>query len=151
MSLGSACSLRTSGALLASCASAAVILPSSSMLLMKVASSQTALGVVDRRVIIGRFRQSGQHSGLFQRQVFGLLAEVVVGASLESVDSVTQVDLIRIQSKDLRLREAALDLDGEHHLLHLAAEVAVGREEKVARQLHGQSRSALRATFERQV
>ena len=52
-------------------------------------------------------------------------------------------DLIGIQREDLRLGEAPLDLNREHHLLHLAMEGAVGRKKKVARQLHGQCRRAL--------
>ena len=43
----------------------------------------------------------------------------------------------------MRLGEAALDLDGEHGLLHLALPAPVGREEKIAGQLHGQRRGAL--------
>ena len=47
--------------------------------------------------------------------------------------------------------EAALDLDGQHDLLHLAAEVAIGREEQIARQLHGQRRCALGAALQHHV
>ena len=62
-----------------------------------------------------------------------------------------QVDLVGVQGEDLRLGEAALDLDRQHHLLHLAPEVAVGRKKQVARQLHGQRGSALGAAVEHDV
>ncbi len=62
-----------------------------------------------------------------------------------------EIDLVGVEGEDLRLGEAALDLDGQHHLLHLAAEVAVGREKQVARQLHGERGSALGAAVEHHV
>ena len=52
-------------------------------------------------------------------------------------------NLVGIEREDLRLGESALDLDGQHRLLNLAMKRAVGREKKIARQLHGQRRRAL--------
>ena len=62
-----------------------------------------------------------------------------------------EVDLVGVEREDLRLGEAALDLDGQHDLLHLAAEVAVGREEQIARQLHGERGRALCPAVEHHV
>src|SRR5579864_3273 len=55
----------------------------------------------------------------------------------------SECNLVGVQSEDLRLGEAALDLDREHGLLHLALPVAVGGKEQVARELHGQRGRAL--------
>jgi len=45
--------------------------------------------------------------------------------------------------ENLRLGEAPFDLNGQHRLLNFAVKRAVRGEKQVARQLHGQSRSAL--------
>ena len=54
-------------------------------------------------------------------------------------------DLVGVEGEDLRLRESALDLDGEQGLLNFALEGAVGRQEEITGQLHGQRRGALYA------
>ena len=46
--------------------------------------------------------------------------------------------LVGVEREDLRLGEAALDLDGEQRLLHLAVKRAVGREKQIAGELHGE-------------
>ena len=43
----------------------------------QVAATQCALGIVDRRIRVRRFGQARKHRGFLQRQVLGLLAEVV--------------------------------------------------------------------------
>ena len=50
----------------------------------------------------------------------------------------SEIDLIRIHGKDLRLGVTALDLQGEKNFLHFAAEAAVAAvEEKISGELHG--------------
>src|SRR3981081_2296897 len=56
----------------------------------------------------------------------------------------TEKNLIGIEREDLRLGEAALDLDGEHGFLHFAVKGAIGREKQIARQLHGEGGGALK-------
>ena len=51
--------------------------------------------------------------------------------------------LVGVEGEDLRLGEAALDLDGEQRLLHLAIKRTVGREKQIAGELHGERGCAL--------
>ena len=102
-----------------------------------------AVGMIDGRIDGRTLGQTGQQRGFFQRQFLCRLAEVELRGGFESVDAVAEKNLVGIQGKDLRLGETALDLDREHRFLHLALPTAVGRKEKIARQLHGQRRCAL--------
>src|SRR5581483_1333537 len=81
--------------------------------------------------------------GFVQGELFCRLAEVEFGGRLEAVDTVSQKYLVGVKSENLRLGEAALDLDGEQRLLDLAMERAIRGEEQIARQLHGECRCAL--------
>src|SRR5690242_9859905 len=72
-----------------------------------------------------------------------MLAKIKLRARLESVHAVTKKDLVGIHREDLLFGEAALYLHGQDCLLDLAPEVLVGREEKIARELHGQRRRSL--------
>ncbi len=74
-----------------------------------------------------------------------MLREIKFGCGLEPIHPAAQVDLVAIQGEYLLLGKGALDLNGEKGFLELAREVTVGREKEVARQLHGEGRSALRA------
>ena len=56
----------------------------------------------------------------------------------------TEEDLVGIESEDLGLCEAALNLDGEHNLMDLPLQVSLRRKEEITRQLHCQRRTALR-------
>jgi hypothetical protein len=106
-------------------------------------SPQGAVRIPDRRIhgrALGQTREQGR---FVQSQLLGRLAEVELRRSFEAVDTVAQGNLVGIQGKNLRLGETALDLVGEHGLLHLAMKRAVGRKKKIARQLHGQSGRAL--------
>ena len=58
-----------------------------------------------------------------------------------------QVDLVAVERKNLLFGERPLDLDGQIRLLHLARCCPLGGEEEIARQLHGQGRSALGASM----
>jgi hypothetical protein len=73
-----------------------------------------------------------------------MLAEVIFAACLKSIASVPQVNLVRVQRKDLFLAEAAFDLHGQEDLLQLAAPGLLRRKKQVASQLHGQRGCALR-------
>ena len=101
------------------------------------------VGMVDRRVHGGAFGQTGEQRGFRESQLFCRLAEVKLRRSLESKRAVSERNLVGVEREDLRLGEAALDLDGQHRLLHLAMEGAIGRKKKIARQLHGQGGRAL--------
>src|ERR1017187_4049564 len=94
----------------------------------QVPAAQRALWLVDRRICVRGFGKPSQYCGLLQCEVFGFLAEIEVRTRFEAVNAVAEVNLVRVQSKDLLLREAPLDLNGQHHLLHLAPEIAVDRK-----------------------
>src|ERR1700722_11848336 len=74
-----------------------------------------------------------------------MLAEVVFRSCLESIDTLPQINLVGVQSKDLLFGERTLYLNGEKNLLQLASERLLAGEKKIARQLHGQGRRALGA------
>lgn len=76
-----------------------------------------------------------------------VLAEVGVRRFAEAVDGKTsplaEVDLVGIKLEDLLLGQALLHEHSQEGLLQLAAPDAPRREEKAARQLHGESAAAL--------
>src|SRR5438034_7764222 len=96
------------------------------------------VGMIDWRIVRGRLGKTRKQRGFVQSELFRGLAEIKLRGGFEAVDSVTQVYLVGIQSKDLRLGETALDLDRQHRFLNLAMPRTVGRKKQIARQLHGQ-------------
>src|SRR5712671_7675036 len=108
----------------------------------QVASRQRTVGIGERR----KFRavdHAGEQRGFLQFQIRDGLAEIKFRRGGEAVISVGQVYLIGVHRKNLRLGIAALDLQGQQHLLHFAAEAAVATiEEKVAGELHADGAGA---------
>src|SRR6185369_13334742 len=84
-------------------------------------------------------------------QVLRLLAEVILRSRLEPIHSMSKEDLVRIHREDLLLRKAPLDRHRQHRFMEFAAEVSLRVQKQVARQLHRQRRSALRATPRRDI
>src|SRR5438445_9975046 len=75
-----------------------------------------------------------------------MLAEIEFRGGGEAIVAVSKIDLIGVHGEDLRLGVAAFDLQGQEHLLDLAAEAAVTAvEEEVARELHGDGAGAFGA------
>src|SRR5579872_913207 len=109
----------------------------------KIAALHGAVGMVDGRINRGSFGQSREQGGFVEREVPGRLAEVILRGSFKSVNAVAEKNLIRVKREDLRLSKAALDLDGEHGLLNFALPPAIGREKKIARELHSERGRAL--------
>src|SRR5690242_19938962 len=72
-----------------------------------------------------------------------MLAEVELGTRFETVNTMAEINLIGIKSENLFFGKAALDLYREQDFVELAAIRAIGRQEKVARQLHCQRGCAL--------
>src|SRR5215472_12558739 len=99
--------------------------------------------MIDRRIIARPFRKPCQQSSFRQRQLFRRFAEIELRSCLEPEYAMPQRNLVRVQSKNLRLGEAPLDLDRKHRLLYLALPSPIGREKQVARQLHRQRGRAL--------
>src|SRR5205085_3561829 len=72
-----------------------------------------------------------------------MLAKIILRAGFKAINAVAEKDLVGVKSEDLLLAEAAFDLQRQHGFLHLARERAVGGEEQIARQLHGERGCAL--------
>ena len=108
----------------------------------QVATLLRFIGVGDRRISAGGFWQTGQDGGLIEREITRALVEIKLRGRFEAIDAVAKIDLIAIHGEDLLLGESPLDLQREHDLLEFAPEGAVLREEKIARELHGQRGSA---------
>ena len=111
----------------------------------KIAAAQSLLRINQRRVGGWSFGQTGKQSGLGEIDVLGVLAKVKLRCRFKTIHTAAEVDLVAVERKYLLLGEGALDLDGEIGLLQLAGCGAVGGEEQVARQLHGERGGALRA------
>src|ERR1039458_6158408 len=80
-----------------------------------------------------------------------MLGEIKLRGRFESIHSAAQIDLIAVQGEDLLLGEGAFDLYGEVGFLKFTYRSAVGREEQVAGQLHGERGSALSTAMSAQV
>ena len=104
----------------------------------QVAALLRAVRMSDRRIDGRALRESGEERGFVEGQLLGRLAEVVFRRRFEAIDAVSEKNLVGVEGEDLRLGEAALDLDGEHRFLHFALPAAVGRKKKIAGKLHGQ-------------
>src|SRR3954447_90486 len=109
----------------------------------KIAALLCTIQMIDGRVQRWPFRQSCEQGGLFKRQLLSRLAEVKLRSGFETVHSMSEKNLVRIEREDLRLSETPLDLDGEHGFLHLALPAAIRREEEIAGKLNGQCGCAL--------
>src|SRR5579864_7374880 len=72
-----------------------------------------------------------------------MFAEIELRARFEAIHAVSQENLVGVHGEDLLLRESPLDLNSEHYLLDLSAEILISRQKQVARELHRQSRSSL--------
>ena len=101
-------------------------------------------GRVDQRVVArGRLGQAGEHRGFRQRQLVQRLAEVDVGGGGDAVGTAAEEDAVEVDLEDALLVQLALHLPRQQDLLDLALVAALGREEDIARQLHGDGRAAL--------
>src|SRR5277367_2596479 len=80
-----------------------------------------------------------------------MLAEVILRTSLKPIHPMPQVNLVRIQRKNLLLGECVFDLNREQDFLQLPPKSPFTRKKQVSRQLHGESRSTLCAVLGREV
>ncbi len=117
----------------------------------EVAAAQGLLGIEEGRVGHRALGQAGEQRGLGEGEILGVLAEVELRGGLEAVHAAAEVDLVAVEGEDLLLGEGALDLDGEVGFLELAGRGAVGGEEQIARQLHGERGGALGAAVAAEV
>ena len=117
----------------------------------KIAAAQGLVGIGQGRKGRGRLGKAGQQSRFGQVEIAGALGEIELRGSLEAIHSMAEVNLVAVEGEYLFLGEAALDLDGQIGLLELAGGGALGGEEEVARQLHGERGCALSAAVVAQV
>ena len=97
-----------------------------------------ARGWIRQRRIDRAIHHSGEQRGFLQLQIGDRLAKIKLRRGGKSVIAVRQVHLIGVHGENLRLGVAALDLQRQQHLLHLAAEAAVAAvQEKISGKLHG--------------
>ena len=113
----------------------------------KIAPAQRLFRIDHRGVSDWSLRHSSQKSRLGQRQLFGVLAEVVLRCRLEAIHSAAEVDLVAIEREDLLLGKCALDLDGEIGFLRLAGSRAVRGKKEIAGKLHGERGRSLGASL----
>ncbi len=87
--------------------------------------------------------QGGEQRRLRQGQGAGRLVEVGLGRGLHAVGAGAEEHPVEIELEDLILAEAVGQSAGQHRLLQLAFQRAVGAEEQGLRQLLGQARGPL--------
>ena len=96
--------------------------------------------------VVGTLDDAGEQGTLCGVELTEILAEVRLGGLAEAVDgegaALTEVDLIGVHLKDLLLAEARLQLERDEDLDQLALDVADGRQEDAARELHRQGGAA---------
>ncbi len=79
----------------------------------EVATLEGSVRVIDRRIILRRFRQAREQRSFFEPQLAGGLAEIVFGRCLVPICAMPEKYLVGVERKDLWLGKAPLDLDGE--------------------------------------
>ncbi len=108
----------------------------------EVAASDCALRMASRRVVGWRLRKRREHCRLRQRYPVHAFPEKVAARRLHSVDSVTHVDRVQVELKDLVFRERPFHQAGKAELDELLSERAVRiflHHEAVLRRLHRDS------------
>src|SRR5690242_15586175 len=70
-----------------------------------------------------------KHGRLRKAEVFRIAVEIMVGRGTQSIDAVAEIDARQIAGEDLLLRQPSLEPEGDDHLLRLALDRPVAREE----------------------
>ena len=101
-------------------------------------------GIAARREPRRRANQAGERGCFRHRELRRRLGEIALRRRLDAVGAGAEVDPVEIEIEDLGLAELALQPGRQRHLLHLAGERALLRQEQVLGELLGQRRAALR-------
>jgi hypothetical protein len=109
----------------------------------RVAALERALGLVEGVEDRRRLGQAGEERGLGQGQVPRPPREVRLGGCFDPVRVVPEVHLVHVLLEDLVLRPAAVELDRQARLGHLALEGDLPADVEVPDQLLRDRRSAL--------
>ena len=76
--------------------------------------------IVDRRVIVRALWNPRKHGTLVERQILGILAKIGARRCLNTVGSLSKVDLVHVELKDFLLRILSFQLQREEYFLYLA-------------------------------
>ena len=101
----------------------------------KIHSPCRGFRITARRQVGGRADQSGQHRRLGDIEIGGFLPEIAVSRRVDTKCAGAEIGRVQVVRQDLVLAEARLQPKGQHDLLHLAAQRALGREIGESRQL----------------
>ena len=91
-----------------------------------VAADQRGLRIQNGRILARRSRKRRQHRGFLDCHVLQVLVKVKLRGGRETILSMSHEAQIAIPRQNLILRVIALDLNGEHGFLNLAAETFFG-------------------------
>ena len=104
------------------------------------------------RVVLARaLRQTGEQRGLGDREVLDVDVEEGLRRGLHAIGACAEVDLVHVQIEDVVLAELVLEAQRQDDFLHLAFDVAVGREEQGLHHLLRDGAAALLHPLARQV
>ncbi len=98
----------------------------------------TQLGTfrIDNRVIGRRsLRQSRQHGGFRQSQLFDIFIKIDLRGRRETISALTQINLIEIQLKDFILTQRLLDFISKQRLIELSRKCLFTAQIKILRHL----------------
>src|SRR6185437_14774845 len=99
--------------------------------------------IMRRREARGRLDHSGEHRRLGEVEILGIAVEIMVRGGAQAIDSVAEIDAGQIAREDLLLGQPRLEPEGDDHLLRLALDRPVARQEVGLGELLGDRASAL--------
>ncbi len=103
-----------------------------------------AVEVARRRQTRRRLNEAGEQGRLRQAHLLGGLAEITLRRLLDAVGAGAEVNAVKIQFENLRLREFVLQPQCQQHLLQLAVNRTLLRQKEIFRQLLRDGGGALR-------
>ena len=98
--------------------------------------------IVERR----RARQTCNQGRFRQGHCADRLVEVHAGRGADAIRTLTEKNAVQVQRQDFFLREFVLEAPCEKHFLEFAAQRALGRQHRIARELHRDRAAALAHT-----
>ena len=98
--------------------------------------------VAQRVVARRRFRHTGQHRMLCERELREGLAIVGLGRGLKAIGTMTKEHPVDVQLKNFFFAESGLDLKRQQDFGELSEEGLIQRQEVVSRHLHCQGGAA---------
>ena len=84
--------------------------------------------IIERRIVIRTLRNTCKHRTLRKRQLLGVFIEIRLSCSLDTISTLTEIDLIQIHLKDLILCILTLNLESQKDLLNLTLQRTLLRQ-----------------------